>query len=197
MLTADNGHSNCPFPRYFTSTPFASALMPTPQPPVSNPRSRSVWLATGLGVGLCFPAPGTFGAAIGSLVAWGISYLPGYGWQLAAIAALLLAGIPICTAAGHALGGKKDNQAIIWDEITTVPLVFLLVPLTSRADGGWKIALAGFALHRLFDITKPPPARQLEQLPDGLGVMADDVAAAIYACLSLFVLVRLGLPLTG
>ena len=65
------------------------------------------------------------------------------------------------TAAGRALGGKKDNQAIVWDEIVTVPVVFLLVPLTN-----WKIALAGFVLHRLFDITKPPPARQLERLPE-------------------------------
>ena len=45
----------------------------------------------------------------------------------------------------------------------------------------------GFLLHRLFDITKPPPAAQLEGLPDGLGVMADDLAAAIYAALVLFV----------
>jgi phosphatidylglycerophosphatase A len=103
-------------------------------------------------------------------------------WQLAAIAALLAVGIPICTAAGRALGGKKDNQAIIYDEIVTVPLVFLFVPLTN-----WKIALAGFALHRLFDITKPPPARQAERLPDGLGVMADDVIAGLYAAATLYV----------
>ena len=62
---------------------------------------------------------------------------------------LNLVGIPLATAAGRALGGKKDNQAIIWDEIATVPVVFLLVPLTS-----WRIALAGFVLHRLFDITQ-------------------------------------------
>jgi phosphatidylglycerophosphatase A len=152
------------------------------QSPVPSPQSVSVWLATGLGVGLIAPAPGTFGAAIGSLVAWGISYLPGVPWQLAVIAALLAVGIPICTAAGRALGGKKDNQAIIYDEIMTVPLVFLFVPLTT-----WKIALAGFVLHRLFDITKPPPARQAERLPDGLGVMADDVIAGLYAAATLYV----------
>jgi phosphatidylglycerophosphatase A len=165
----------------------ASSLPPSPfrLPP-------SVWLATGLGVGLYFPAPGTCGAAIGSLVAWGISYLPSIPWQLAAIVGLNLVGIPICTAAGRALGGKKDNQSIIWDEIMSLPIVFLLVPLT-----GWKTALAGFALHRLFDITKPPPARQLEHLPDGLGVMADDWIAALYACLALYALARLGLPLTA
>ncbi len=86
-------------------------------------------------------------------LAWAISWLPSVGWQIIVIAVLFAIGIPIATAAGKALGGSKDNQAIIWDEIVTVPVVFLLVPLTN-----WKIALAGFLLHRLFDITKPPPA---------------------------------------
>jgi phosphatidylglycerophosphatase A len=104
--------------------------------------------------------------------------LHGIGWQIGAIVAAVVIGIPIATAAGRELGGKKDNQAIIWDEIATTPIVFLLVPLAN-----WKVAALGFLCHRLFDITKPPPARQLEVLPDGLGVMADDCAAGIYACL--------------
>jgi phosphatidylglycerophosphatase A len=138
-----------------------------------------VWIATGLGLGLVAPAPGTFGAAIWGLpLAWVIGQLPGVGWQIVAILITNLAGVPIATMAGRALGGKKDNQAIIWDEIATVPVVFLLVPLTS-----WRVAIAGFVAHRLFDITKPPPARQLERLPQGLGVMADDWMAGIYACL--------------
>jgi phosphatidylglycerophosphatase A len=157
--------------------------MSSSQSPAPSLRSPSVWLATGLGVGLFAPAPGTFGAAIGSLVAWGISYLPGFSWQLLAVIALNLVGIPICTAAGRALGGKKDNQAIILDEIASMPILFLFVPLTN-----WKIVLAGFALHRLLDITKPPPARQVEALPDGLGVMADDSIAGIYAGLALYAL---------
>jgi phosphatidylglycerophosphatase A len=145
------------------------------------PRPRlAVWLATGLGIGLVVPAPGTFGAAWGSLLAWGMSYLPGVGWQIAAIALLLAVGVPLCTAASRALGLGKDPGPIIWDEIVTVPIVFLAVPMTN-----WRIALAGFFLHRFFDITKPPPARQLERLPEGTGIMADDVAAAIYACLLL------------
>jgi phosphatidylglycerophosphatase A len=167
--------------------------MSSPQSPAPSLRSPSVWLATGLGVGLFAPAPGTFGAAIGSLVAWGISCLPGFAWQLASVIALNLVGIPICTAAGRALGGKKDNQAIILDEIASMPILFLFVPLTN-----WKIALAGFALHRLFDITKPPPARQVEALPDGLGVMADDCIAGIYAGLALYALAHFAPPwLTG
>ena len=167
--------------------------MPNRLPTTPGRLPPSVWLATGLCIGLFAPAPGTFGAAIGSLVAWGISFLPGVAWQLAAIVALILVGIPLCTAAGRALGGKKDNQAIIWDEIASLPILFLFVPLTN-----WKVALAGFALHRLFDITKPPPARQLEALPDGLGVMADDVIAGIYAGLTLYLLAHFAPPwLTG
>jgi phosphatidylglycerophosphatase A len=139
----------------------------------------SVWMATGLGIGLVAPAPGTFGAAIWGLpLAWVIGQLPGFGWQIVAVLVANIVGVPLATMAGRVLGGKKDNQAIIWDEIATVPVVFLLVPLTS-----WKVAIAGFVAHRLCDITKPPPARQLERLPEGLGVMADDWMAGIYACL--------------
>lgn len=127
-------------------------------------------------------APGTVGALVEGLpAAWALSYLPGAAWQAFAVVLLFGVGVPIATAAGRALGGSKDNQAIIYDEIITVPVVFLLVPLTN-----WRIALLGFAMHRLFDITKPPPAGQLEKLPDGLGVMADDLMAAIYGALALY-----------
>ncbi|MFO0792055.1 MAG: phosphatidylglycerophosphatase A [Pirellulales bacterium] len=147
-----------------------------------NLRSPAVWIATGLGLGLITKAPGTVGSLIeGIPVAWAVSYLPGPAWQMAAVALLFAVGVPIATAAGRALGGSSDNQAIIYDEIITMPVVFLIVPLTD-----WRIALLGFALHRLFDITKPPPAGQLECLPEGLGVMADDLMAAIYGALALF-----------
>jgi phosphatidylglycerophosphatase A len=153
-----------------------------PASPIPTPlRSPAVWLATGFGVGLVSYAPGTIGTLLwGMPLAWAVGYLPAIGWRVLAIALLIAVGVPVCTAAGRALGGKKDNQAIVWDEIVTLPVAFLIVPLAN-----WKIALAGFCLHRLMDITKPPPARQVERLPDGLGVMADDVAASIYACLAL------------
>jgi phosphatidylglycerophosphatase A len=146
----------------------------------SLPQKIAVWVATGLGVGLLMPAPGTFGALWGLPLAWLIGRMPGVGWQILATLAVNLAGIPLTTAAGRALGGKKDNQAIVWDELATMPIVFLLVPLAN-----WKIGAAGFLLHRLCDITKPPPARHLERLPEGLGVMADDWVAAVYAALCL------------
>lgn len=152
--------------------------------PATYLKSPAVWGSTGFGLGLVTVSPGTVGALLeGMPLAWLLSYVPGSGWQALVIAGLFLIGVPMATAAGGALGGSKDNQAIIFDEIVTVPIVFLLVPLTNT-----KIAAAGFVLHRLFDITKPPPVRQLERLPDGLGVMADDLMAAIYACISLYLL---------
>lgn len=152
--------------------------VPSPQPPAPIGQCVAMWIATGLGIGLIAPAPGTVGAAVWGLpLAWAVGQLPGAGSQVAVILACLAVGVPLTTAANRALGVEKDNQAIIWDEIASMPIVFLLVPLTN-----WKIAILGFALHRLFDITKPPPARQLEWLPAGWGVMADDLMAAIYAC---------------
>lgn len=159
--------------RQFEMEPSTSNSLPISHTP-------AVWLATGLGVGLISPAPGTIGALWGLPLSWGISYLPGFWWRLLAILAVNLLGIPLATAAGRALGGKKDNQAICCDEFASMPIVFLIMPLAS-----WKIGLAGFLLHRVLDITKPPPARQLERLPDGLGVMADDWIASIYASLIL------------
>jgi phosphatidylglycerophosphatase A len=145
---------------------------------IASRRNPAVLLTTGLGLGLISPAPGTVGSLVWGLpLAWAIGHLPGTLWQAVAILVLNVIGVPLATAAGRALGGEKDNQAIVWDEIATVPLVFLFVPMTS-----WKVAVAGYALHRLLDITKPPPARQLERLPEGLGVMADDWMAATYAC---------------
>lgn len=164
-------------------------------PDVDNSKlSRStrfvVWLATGFGVGQWCPAPGTAGAAMGVILAWAISFLPRIEFQVLTIVALNAVGVPLCTAAGRALGGKKDNQAIIWDEFASLPILFLFTLFS-----GWPVGLVGFGLHRLFDITKPPPARQLEWLPDGLGVMADDWAAAIYAGIALAILVHFGGPL--
>jgi phosphatidylglycerophosphatase A len=158
--------------------------MKTPQFPSAATGSQqlAVLLATGFGVGLIAPAPGTAATAVlGLPLAWAAGQLPGIGWQIVAIGIAVLVGVPLTTSANRALGAEKDHQAIVWDEIASVPIVFLLVPMAN-----WKIAAAGFALHRLFDITKPPPARQLERLPEGWGVMADDVMAAIYAGLALW-----------
>lgn len=153
-----------------------------PRPNAARRRTGALmtFLATGFGVGLTRCAPGTFGALWGLPLAWACAWLPPVV-QAAAIVGLFLASVPVCTAAARYLGGK-DPGAIVLDEIASLPVVFFMVPLN---DWSWKLAVAGFALHRLFDITKPPPARRLERLPEGLGIVADDFAAAVYAGLSL------------
>ncbi|QDT67952.1 Phosphatidylglycerophosphatase A [Planctomycetes bacterium MalM25] len=147
-------------------------------------QSVAAWLATGLGVSQGVPAPGTVGAIWGVPLWLALAQIPSYPAQLAVIAGLILVGGPLCTRAARDLhrhgltADTKDPQAITWDEFTTVPLVYAFAPGACTCVS-W--LLAGFALHRLFDITKPWPCRRLERLPDGWGVMADDVAAACYA----------------
>ncbi|MEM8945777.1 MAG: phosphatidylglycerophosphatase A [Planctomycetota bacterium] len=146
----------------------------------------AVWLATGMGVGLVSPAPGTVGGLWGLPLAWAISPLPSPGGQAFAIGLIGLASVLVCSAAARELGGAKDPQSIVLDEIAALPIVYLGV--TSHTPAVW---LAGWLLFRLFDITKPPPTRQFERLPGGLGIMADDWVAAIGACAALHMLVWL------
>jgi phosphatidylglycerophosphatase A len=154
-------------------------------------RCPAVFLATGLWSGRMPAAPGTFGALLGLPLAWGISLISSEWLQALVIVAICAAGVPICTAAARRLGGQKDPGAIVLDEIASLPITFFLVPHDT-----WRqplVVLIGFALHRLFDITKIPPARQLERLPTGLGIMADDWAAGVYSCLVLHAILWTGL----
>ena len=137
--------------------------------------SRAV--ATGFGSGYAPFAPGTAGSLVGLLL-----FLPiaGLAWptQLAATAAVTLVGV---LAAGHVarILGRKDPGLVVVDEVAGQWITFVALPVTPVT------ALAGFLLFRLMDIVKPWPARDLEQLPGGFGIMADDVAAGIYAHLLL------------
>jgi len=141
--------------------------------------------ATGLGIGFVRWAPGTFGSLLGILLAWGLSLLPPAIGVIGTIV-LILIGIPICDRAAKLLG-IPDPGSIVFDEIAAIPLIFWFASFTLST------AVAGFLLFRLFDISKLWPSSRLERLPGGLGIMADDVAAAIYAGLAL----RLGVLLSG
>jgi phosphatidylglycerophosphatase A len=146
-------------------------------------------LATGLGLGFSPIAPGTVGALAGLPLAWAIAQLPAIALQLATIVGLALIGIPLCTHAVRRLG-RKDPGCVVWDEIASLPITFFLVPVELWSRPG--TVLIGFSLSRVFDILKPPPARQLERLPEGLGVMADDWAAGVYSCLAFHALLTWG-----
>ena len=150
--------------------------------------AAAVCLATGFGVGRVPRAPGTVGAAIWGLpLAYGLAELAWFA-QVSVIVLMALVGIPICTMATRALGRGKDPGVIVLDEIVSMPMTFLLVPMNNIAT-----LLLGFAFNRLFDITKPPPARQLEHLPDGLGVMSDDWSAGVYSCALMHLLLWLNI----
>jgi len=131
------------------------------------------WLAFGFGLGLAPIAPGTFGSLLG-IVAWLL--IPANLFiQLGAALAIFLAGIWICGASARRLG-VHDHGGIVWDEIAGMYLTLLVI----KPEPAW--ILAAFALFRLFDIWKPWPIRDLDHsLHNGLGIMLDDVIAALYA----------------
>jgi phosphatidylglycerophosphatase A len=134
----------------------------------------------GLGSGWAPKAPGTFGTLVGVAAAWAFAQIGDRGVAGLAVAAFCLVSIPIVSAALPAIGRGKDPGCVVLDEITAMPLVFLFLPMTS-----WLVVVAGFLLFRLFDISKLPPAKQLERLPGAVGIMADDWAAAVYSHLAL------------
>jgi phosphatidylglycerophosphatase A len=139
----------------------------------------TIWIATGLGCGYAKWMPGTVGALWGLPLTWSISRLPSFSLQVVVITGLIFVGVPICTATSRYLG-RKDPSCVVWDEIATMPLVFL--GMSEDAMSHASVYLSGFVLHRIFDITKPPPILQSERLPEGWGIMADDCIAACYAC---------------
>ena len=84
---------------------------------------------------------------------------------------------------------RKDPQFVVIDEVSGQHLTYAL----ALAPLNWKYLLLGFILFRVFDIWKPFPARQAESLPGGLGIMADDWIAGLYAALGLWIARRLGM----
>lgn len=138
-------------------------------------------MLTRLAVFLCtfgyigyFPiAPGTVGSAAGllvyALVAWS-----GSAWvEASAIAVVFATGVWAATIGERYFGGI-DPGPIVIDEVLGMLITLAFVPV------GLKGAIVGFFVFRVFDVFKPYPAGRLERLHGGLGVMADDAAAAVY-----------------
>jgi len=132
------------------------------------------WVAVGFGSGYSPVMPGTVGTLIGLPLAWGVMRLyPSYGLQALVCLVLTLLAVPVCGAAEKSIGGK-DPGCIVADEYLTLPIT--VIGLTSP----WAL-LTGFVLHRIFDITKPPPIRQLQHIHGGFGIVVDDLLAAVIA----------------
>lgn len=134
--------------------------------------------ATFFGIGHMRPGPGTWASAATMLLWAALAHnLPPSARIPVAIALAIIVtviGIPAATRVAGA-SGKKDPSFVVIDEVAGQLISLIAVPLA------WKTFLAGFILFRVFDILKPPPVRQLERLPEGTGIMLDDVAAGIYA----------------
>jgi phosphatidylglycerophosphatase A len=150
--------------------------------------SLALAIATVLGVGRVPFAPGTFGSAVGLLVWAALWALSGsVALQAAAIVVVFVAGVWSASVAERRYGAT-DPGAVVIDEVLGMLITLFLNPV------GWRGALVGFVLFRIFDVIKPYPANRLERLHGGLGIMADDAMAAVYANMVLRVLVALAPP---
>lgn len=163
--------------------------IPASAPGGSAPRWATL-IATFLGIGYLRPGPGTWGSAA-TVILWAViagRLAPSMRMPAAFVLAVLvtLIGIPAATRVARS-SGLKDPQFVVIDEVAGQLIALIGVPLA------WKTFLAGFILFRIFDIVKPPPVRQLERLPEGTGIVVDDLGAGVYALLIMHLLLHFGL----
>jgi phosphatidylglycerophosphatase A len=165
-----------------TSTPAEPAVsVPSASRAPAAPNVVARLVATGLGSGYSPIAPGTAGSAVGLALFWPLAHLP-LAVQVAATVAVFVAGVAAATHVADRVG-LKDPGLVVVDEVVGMWVTLLLVPFTPVT------AAIGFVAFRVMDVFKPYPARQLEHLRGGWGIMADDVMAGVYANL----LVRIAL----
>lgn len=137
----------------------------------------AVLLATAGGAGYAPIAPGTAGSAVGVVAFLLTRHWPA-SWQIAIVGLVTLAGIWASSAAARHFG-QHDPGPVVIDEVAGQWLTLLLTGVGPLG------ALVGFLIFRVLDVMKPWPARRLENLPAGLGIMADDLMVALYGNLIL------------
>ncbi len=151
---------------------------------MTTPR-KTLWawtLATFFGAGFGKPGPGTYGSIAAVLLWYAAAHLFAPAPTALALATLLAAivitliGIPASTITARE-SARKDPSFVVIDEVAGQLTALILM----RPD--WQHALLALLLFRLFDITKPWPIRRLEALPEGTGIMLDDIAAGLTALL--------------
>ena len=148
----------------------------------SEPHGRSsrplVLIATCLGIGYAPLVPGTVGSFPGLLLVWLLTWLGGPIAAAIGFVGVAAVGFPAAGAAERHFG-KSDPGPVVIDEVAGQMLTLLFLPTTPT------LLVAGFFLFRVLDVFKPPPARKLETLPGGAGIMADDLMVGIYGNLLL------------
>ncbi len=136
-----------------------------------------LFVSTGFGIGLIVPfAPGTFGSIPGVALAYALSCLP-VCWQIVACVGLVFASVGFCSIAENSLGVKDDSR-ITADEWMLFPIALIGLPVTQLP---WTAMVLFFCVIRVFDIVKPPPARQLQYFHGGFGITVDDLVANLYS----------------
>ncbi len=158
--------------------------------PLSTAPLWATLVATFFGAGRLKPGPGTWGS-LATVLVWALasSRIPvaSRAWAtIIAAAVVTLIGIPAATWVARS-SGLKDPQFVVIDEVAGQLVALIAVPLA------WKTFLAGFILFRVFDIWKPFPIRRLERLPEGTGIVVDDLGAGLYALVMMHLLLHFGL----
>ncbi|AUI66185.1 MULTISPECIES: phosphatidylglycerophosphatase A [Glaesserella] len=142
------------------------------------------FFAFGFGSGLIKPAPGTWGSLAGLILAiflWKLTASTAFFVLLSFVA--FIGGCYLCEKASHDLGVHDDGR-IVWDEIVAIFVIFIFLP-----EHSWLYYGLTFITFRLFDILKPYPIRYFDQhLKGGLGIMFDDILAAVYSIISLYLI---------
>ena len=140
-------------------------------------KALAVFVASAGYVGYVPIAPGTAGSAVGLALLFAIRLSGSPLIEVGGIVLTVVVGIWASTVAErHA--GREDPGLVVIDEVAGMLLTMLWVPLS------WATAVVGFLAFRLFDIVKPFPARDAERLHGGLGIMTDDLVAAVYAAVT-------------
>jgi phosphatidylglycerophosphatase A len=148
-------------------------------------RRKTLWawtVATFFGSGLGKPGPGTWGSVAATLIFTAVAFLlhPApqtlLGLTVAGIILSIALGVPAATIAARE-SGRKDPGFVVIDEVAGVWIT--LLGAVFHPD--WQHILVALLLFRVFDIWKPFPIRHLEKLPEGWGIVFDDVAAGLYA----------------
>jgi phosphatidylglycerophosphatase A len=144
----------------------------------------SVFIATGFGAGYLPIVPGTFGTIVGALISMLLYYFFGTNFPLANALLFVATLLPAIYLAGEAEKhfGKKDASQIVIDEMSGFWLSILFHPFS------FQLMIAAFLLFRFFDIVKPFPVCTIQKIRGGLGVVADDLVAAMYVNLALVAL---------
>jgi phosphatidylglycerophosphatase A len=143
-------------------------------------------LTSSFGLGYLPVAPGTWGSLAPAVIYMTAGILIGPQTAMVSMAVLLVLGCVVtvvCSPKVIAATGSKDPGQIVSDEVAGQALTLLLAQWLMPMTGFCTPTAIGFGLFRLFDITKPWPCRRLEYLPAGWGILADDLAAGIWAAI--------------